>query len=39
MKIDAVHLTPKAYRLVAEEVVRVLYDIGVLEDIQQGVPA
>jgi hypothetical protein len=39
MKIDAVHLTPEAYRLVAEEVVRVLDDIGVIEGVQQGVPA
>jgi lysophospholipase L1-like esterase len=38
MKIDAVHLTPEAYRLVAEEVVRVLDDIGVIEGVQQGVP-
>jgi hypothetical protein len=33
LKIDAVHLTSQAYRLVAEEVVRVLDDLGVLEDV------
>lgn len=30
-KIDAVHLTPTGYRLVAEEVVRVLADLDILE--------
>ena len=39
MKLDAVHLTPQAYRLVAEEVVRVLEDLGILEDIEEGVRA
>jgi hypothetical protein len=29
-KIDAMHLTPDGYRLVAEEVVRVLHDLGVI---------
>jgi hypothetical protein len=29
-KIDAMHLTPDGYRLVAEEVVRVLEDLGVI---------
>ena len=30
-KVDALHLTPAGYRLIAEEVVRVLTDLGVLE--------
>ncbi|MBN9006619.1 MAG: SGNH/GDSL hydrolase family protein [Rhizobiales bacterium] len=30
LKIDAMHLTPEGYRLVAEEVVRVLADLGLL---------
>ncbi len=30
-KLDAVHLMPTGYRLVAEEVVRVLTDLGILE--------
>lgn len=30
LKIDAMHLTPEGYRLIAEEVVRVLEDLGVL---------
>lgn len=30
-KLDAVHLMPAAYRLIAEEVVRVLTDLGILE--------
>jgi len=29
-KIDAMHLTPDGYRIVAEEVVRVLHDLGVI---------
>jgi GDSL-like Lipase/Acylhydrolase family len=29
-KIDAMHLTPEGYRLVAEEVVRILVDLGVI---------
>jgi hypothetical protein len=36
MKLDAFHLTPQAYRLVAEEVVRILDDLGVLEDLHEG---
>jgi hypothetical protein len=31
LKLDAVHLTPPGYRLVAEEVVRVLEDTGALD--------
>ena len=31
LKLDTIHLTPVGYRLVAEEVVRVLADLGVLE--------
>jgi lysophospholipase L1-like esterase len=31
LKVDAMHLEPEAYRLIAEEVVRVLEDLGVLE--------
>lgn len=31
LKIDTVHLTPAGYRLVAEEVVRVLEDMGILD--------
>ncbi len=31
LKLDAMHLKPEAYRLIAEEVVRVLEDLGVLE--------
>jgi lysophospholipase L1-like esterase len=31
LKIDPMHLTPQGYRLVAEEVVRVLDDLGVLD--------
>jgi hypothetical protein len=31
LKLDAIHLTPLGYRLVAEEVVRVLEDVGVLD--------
>lgn len=31
LKLDAVHLTPSGYRLVAEEVVRVLEDTGALD--------
>jgi hypothetical protein len=30
LKVDAMHLKPEAYRLIAEEVVRVLEDVGVL---------
>ena len=32
LKLDPVHLTPTGYRLVAEEVVRVLGDLGVLDE-------
>ncbi len=32
LKVDAMHLAPEAYRLIAEEVVRVLEDHGVLEE-------
>jgi lysophospholipase L1-like esterase len=32
LKVDAMHLKPEAYRLIAEEVVRVLEDLGVLEE-------
>ena len=31
LKLDTLHLTPPAYRLIAEEVVRVLKDVGVLD--------
>jgi lysophospholipase L1-like esterase len=31
LKVDAMHLEPEAYRLIAEEVVRVMTDLGVLE--------
>jgi hypothetical protein len=34
-KIDAMHLTPDGYRLVAEEVVRVLEDLGVTPMLQE----
>jgi hypothetical protein len=34
-KIDAMHLTPGGYRLVAEEVVRVLDDLGVIMTMQE----
>ncbi len=37
MKVDAVHLTPQAYQLVAEEVVRILDELGVLEDANEGI--
>jgi len=33
LKIDAMHLTPDGYRLVAREVVRILDDLGVLENL------
>lgn len=32
LKLDTLHFTPPAYRLVAEEVVRVLADLGVLDE-------
>jgi hypothetical protein len=34
-KIDAMHLTPDGYRLIAEEVVRVLDDLGVMPTMQE----
>ncbi len=34
-KIDAMHLTPDGYRLVAEEVARVLQDLGLIEMLQE----
>jgi len=36
LKLDAIHLAPEGYRLIAEEVVRVLEDLGVLEP--RGLP-
>jgi hypothetical protein len=36
LKVDAMHLKPEAYRLIAEEVVRVLEDVGVLDEPQAG---
>lgn len=36
MKLDAVHLTPEGYRLAAEQVARILDELGVLEDRQDG---
>jgi lysophospholipase L1-like esterase len=36
LKIDAMHLTPDGYRLVAEEVVRVLDDLGVMPAMQES---
>jgi hypothetical protein len=32
LKVDAMHLTPEGYKLVAQEVVRVLHDLGLFED-------
>jgi lysophospholipase L1-like esterase len=32
LKLDAIHLTPPGYQLIAEEVVRVLEDLGVLNE-------
>jgi hypothetical protein len=34
-KIDAMHLTPDGYRLVAQEVVRILVDLGVITMLQE----
>lgn len=34
-KLDAMHLTPEGYRLVAEEVVRVLGDLGVMPTVRE----
>jgi len=36
LKIDAMHLTPEGYRLVAKEVVRVLEDLGVMSTMQDS---
>jgi hypothetical protein len=36
LKIDAMHLTPEGYRLVAEEVIRILVDLGVVSEIQES---
>jgi hypothetical protein len=36
LKIDAMHLTPDGYRLVAEEVVRILLDVGVVQAVQES---
>lgn len=35
VKLDAMHLTPEGYRLVAEEVVRVLGDLGVMPTMEE----
>jgi lysophospholipase L1-like esterase len=35
LKIDAMHLTPEGYRLVAEEVVRILVDLDVMPAMQE----
>jgi hypothetical protein len=35
LKLDAIHLAPEGYRLIAEEVVRVLDDLGVLQMIPE----
>jgi len=35
LKVDAMHLTPEGYRLVAEEVVRILVDLAVLPVIEE----
>jgi hypothetical protein len=34
-KIDAMHLTPDGYRLIAEEVVRVLADLGIISMLEE----
>ena len=34
LKIDAMHLTPEGYRLVAQEVVRILCDLGVMPNFE-----
>lgn len=36
LKIDAMHLTADGYRLVAEEVVRILVDLGVMPTMQES---
>jgi lysophospholipase L1-like esterase len=35
LKIDAMHLTPEGYQLVAEEVVRILVDLDVMPAMQE----
>jgi hypothetical protein len=35
LKVDAMHLTPEGYRLVAEEVVRILGDLGILPVVEE----
>ena len=35
LKLDAMHLTPEGYRLVAEEVVRILEDVGVIPAVEE----
>ena len=35
LKVDAMHLTPEGYRLVAEEVARILVDLGVLPAVEE----
>jgi hypothetical protein len=35
LKVDAMHLTADGYRLVAEEVVKILVDLGVIETFQE----
>lgn len=37
LKLDAMHLTAEGYRRVAEEVVRILNDLGVFDDEETGV--
>ena len=39
LKLDAMHLTAEGYRLIAEEVVRVLEDLGLLEEAMECAPA
>jgi hypothetical protein len=36
LKLDAMHLTPEGYRLVAEEVVRILGDLGVMPTLEES---
>ncbi|CAP56444.1 SGNH/GDSL hydrolase family protein [Gluconacetobacter diazotrophicus] len=36
LKLDTVHLTPEGYRRVAEEVVRILADLGVLDSTEEA---
>jgi lysophospholipase L1-like esterase len=37
LKLDAMHLTAEGYKRVAEEVVRILNDLGVFDDEETGV--